>query len=66
MGLHYTGDPALQGLWTLLHTPTLALPAARGPSNMPVAIQLVAPRDKDRNLLSTAAWLRDAAGVRLT
>ena len=65
VGLHYTGDPALQGLWTILHVPTLALPAARGPSNMPVAIQIVAPRDADRTLFALAAWLRDAAGVHL-
>ena len=65
VGLHYTGDPALQGLWTILHVPTLALPAARGPANMPIAIQIVAPRDSDRTLFALAAWLRDAAGVHL-
>lgn len=64
LGLDYTGDPALQGLWTLLHVPTLALPVALGPGGMPVAIQLVGRRDEDRKMLALAIWLRDKAGIR--
>ena len=64
-GLDYAGDPALQGLWTLLHVPTLALPAARGPNDMPVAIQVVSRRDEDHKMLALAIWLRDQAGIRL-
>ena len=30
-GLHHTGDPAFQAIWTLLHTPTLTLPTAVRP-----------------------------------
>ncbi len=64
-GLDYAGDPALQALWTLLHVPTLALPAARGPNGMPVAIQVVGRRDEDRKMLALALWLRDEAGIQL-
>ncbi|MCW2573659.1 MAG: Aspartyl-tRNA(Asn) amidotransferase subunit Glutamyl-tRNA(Gln) amidotransferase subunit [Frankiales bacterium] len=64
LGLDYAGDPALQGLWTLLHVPTLALPASRGPNRMPVAIQVVGRRDEDRKMLALAIWLRDKAGIR--
>ena len=64
LGLDYAGDPALQGLWTLLHVPTLAMPASFGPNRMPVAVQVVGRRDEDRKLLSLAVWLRDHAGIR--
>ena len=64
-GLAYAGDPSFQGLWTLLHVPTLAMPASRGPHGMPVAIQLVGRRDEDHKLLSLAIWLRDKANIRL-
>lgn len=65
VGLDYTGDPAFQGLWTLLHVPTLALPAGRGPNGMPVALQIVGGRDRDRKVLALASWLRDQAGITL-
>ena len=63
VGIAYTGDPAFQGLWTILHVPTLALPAARGPHGMPVAVQIVARRQDDARLLACASWLRDRAGI---
>lgn len=61
-GLVWTGDPAFQGLWTLLHVPTVSLPTHRGPSGLPVGVQLVAPRYRDEALLRTAAWAWDALG----
>jgi amidase len=64
-GLSYAGDPSFQGLWTLLHVPTIAIPAARGPHGMPVAVQLVGRRDEDHKLLSLAIWMRDVAKIRL-
>ncbi|MBX9741426.1 MAG: amidase [Beijerinckiaceae bacterium] len=62
-GLHYAGDPSFQGLWTLLHTPTISLPAGKGPNGMPVGVQMIAPRYGDRNLLDAAHWLVARAGV---
>jgi Asp-tRNA(Asn)/Glu-tRNA(Gln) amidotransferase A subunit family amidase len=55
-GLHYTGDPAFQAIWTLLHTPTVTLPTAVGPNGLPVGIQLV--------LLAMSQWVWDKLGIR--
>ena len=66
VGLHYAGDPAFQGLWTLLHTPTIAVPAGRGESGMPVGVQLIARRYDDKKLLDAAHWLIARAGVTAT
>jgi Asp-tRNA(Asn)/Glu-tRNA(Gln) amidotransferase A subunit family amidase len=63
VGLGYAGDPSLQGLWTLLHVPTLSLPAVRGPHGMPVGVQVVARRYADLKLLNVARWLAETAGV---
>lgn len=54
-GLQNTGDAVFNRLWTGLHVPCVTLPGFRGPANLPVGIQLVAPRFKDRHLLATAA-----------
>jgi Asp-tRNA(Asn)/Glu-tRNA(Gln) amidotransferase A subunit family amidase len=63
-GLHYTGDPGFQALWTLLHTPTLTLPTAIGPNGLPVGIQLVGRRYEDVRLLAASKWIFDTLGVR--
>ncbi len=65
-GLDSTGDPALNRIWTLLGTPCVQLPTGRGPSGMPVGIQLVGPPHGDA-ALCTAAVLAErcllAAGL---
>ena len=63
MGLAYAGDPSFQGLWTLLHVPTLSIPAIRGPNGMPVGIQVIARRFSDLSLLNAALWLIFKAGL---
>jgi Asp-tRNA(Asn)/Glu-tRNA(Gln) amidotransferase A subunit family amidase len=55
-GLEWTGDPAFQGLWTILHVPTVSLPTHKGPNGLPVGVQLVAPRYRDEALLAAAAF----------
>jgi amidase len=65
VGLAYAGDPSFQGLWTLLHVPTLTIPAWRGPHAMPVGIQLVGARGADVKLFSLGRWLQNEAGVRM-
>lgn len=63
-GLSSTGDPELQGLWTILHVPTISLPTHWTKDGLPVGIQLVGrPRD-DKALLEIARWAlaRLAAG----
>jgi Asp-tRNA(Asn)/Glu-tRNA(Gln) amidotransferase A subunit family amidase len=61
-GLEATGDPAMQAVWTALHTPTMTLPTHRGPNNLPVGIQLVAQRYDDDRLFACARWIWQAIG----
>jgi amidase len=61
-GLGSTGDSRFQGLWTLLHGPAIGLPTHRGPQDLPVGIQLVAPRHADRHLLAVAHWVMARLG----
>ncbi len=61
-GLDDTGDPGFQAIWTILHVPALTLPTHRSPSGMPVGIQLVAPRDRDRQLIACARWIWQQIG----
>ena len=56
-GLAATGDHRFQGLWTLLHVPTMTLPTHRGPQGLPVGIQLVAPLYADTRLFAAARWI---------
>jgi amidase len=62
-GLAYAGDPSFQGLWTLLHVPTVSIPTIRGPHGMPVGVQAIAKRYSDRKLLDVARWLVRWAGI---
>lgn len=65
VGLHYAGDPSFQALWTLLHVPSITLPAHRGPNGMPVGIQVVAPAGEDKALLRAALWMQKSASIRM-
>jgi Asp-tRNA(Asn)/Glu-tRNA(Gln) amidotransferase A subunit family amidase len=58
-GLSSTGSPVFCTLWTLLGTPTIALPLLQGENGMPMGAQLVARRGDDGRLLRTAQWLSD-------
>ncbi len=62
-GLGATGDPSMQAIWTALHTPTMTLPTHRGPNNLPVGIQLVAPRYDDDRLFACARWIWEKIGA---
>lgn len=65
VGLHYAGDPSFQALWTLLHLPSITIPAHRGPNGMPVGLQIVAAAGEDDKLLSAALWMQRSASVAL-
>ncbi len=52
-----TGDPVFNGIWTLCGTPSLTLPLFRAENDMPIGMQLVAPRGADARLLRVAQWL---------
>jgi amidase len=62
-GLHWTGDSTFQGLWTLLHVPTISLPTHRGPNGLPVGVQLIAPRYGDKHLFQIARWVWERLGA---
>ncbi|HEX2539997.1 MAG TPA: amidase [Caldimonas sp.] len=59
-GLEATGDPLFSRAWTLLGVPTLTLPAFRGPTGLPIGIQLVAGRGNDAVLLRAGAAIEAA------
>jgi amidase len=56
-GLGSTGDPSFNSIWTLAWTPCLTLPAGKGPSGLPLGIQLVGSRCRDEALVDAAAWV---------
>jgi Asp-tRNA(Asn)/Glu-tRNA(Gln) amidotransferase A subunit family amidase len=56
-GLGSTGNARFNGLWTLAWTPCLTLPAGRGPQGLPLGVQLVGRRGRDRALFDAAAWV---------
>ncbi|MBI2963927.1 MAG: hypothetical protein HYY35_09250, partial [Deltaproteobacteria bacterium] len=56
LGLASTGSPVFNHLWTLLHMPCVNVPGLRGPSGLPVGVQLVGGRGGDAALLSIARW----------
>src|SRR5438067_2461050 len=58
-GLGHTGDPGFQQFWTVLYVPSMSLPTHRGPSGLPVGIQLVAPRYEEDRLFACARWIWD-------
>jgi Asp-tRNA(Asn)/Glu-tRNA(Gln) amidotransferase A subunit family amidase len=43
-----------------MHVPAITLPGLRGPSGLPVGVQLIARRDRDRELFATATWVQRA------
>jgi Asp-tRNA(Asn)/Glu-tRNA(Gln) amidotransferase A subunit family amidase len=55
LGRQDTGNPVFNSMWTLLHVPCIAIPAARGRHGMPVGVQIVGPRFGDAALLEVAA-----------
>ena len=54
VGLHTTGDWVFNSMWTVLHTPCIAIPVHKGPNGCPVGIQIVGPRFADARLLAIA------------
>jgi Asp-tRNA(Asn)/Glu-tRNA(Gln) amidotransferase A subunit family amidase len=56
-GLHATGDPAFNRVWTLLHTPCVNIPAQPGPHGLPVGVQLTGAPHADGVVLAVAQWV---------
>ena len=61
-GLSTTGNPIFNSFWTALGTPVVTLPLFQGPSGLPVGLQLVTGRFKDRRLFDIADAMMKALG----
>ena len=58
-GLASTGDVSMNVVWTLLHTPCVAVPAAKAPSGMPLGMQVIGRIGDDARTLAGAAWIAE-------
>jgi len=59
-GLGWTGDPACNTLWTLLHGPCVTVPAGTGPQGLPLGVQIAGRRGEDFWTLAWAGWVAAA------
>jgi Asp-tRNA(Asn)/Glu-tRNA(Gln) amidotransferase A subunit family amidase len=60
LGLARTGNAIFNLLWTYLWMPCVTLPFTKGPTGLPVGIQLVGRQHEDTALLDIAGWVRSA------
>jgi amidase len=56
-GFASTGNVVMNVVWTLLRTPCVAVPAARGASGMPLGLQVVGRIGDDARTLAAARWI---------
>src|SRR4051812_7364992 len=61
-GIASTGDVALNVVWTLLHTPCVAIPAGRGPNNLPLGLQVIGRIGDDARTLACARYVEKRLG----
>ncbi len=54
--LEQTGNPAFCSIWSLCGVPAVTIPVGFGPRGLPLGLQIVGPRGKDHQVLSTARW----------
>ena len=57
--LRHTGDSTFNRLWTLMETPAINIPIAKGPNGMPLGLQIIGPVNSDIKALNIAAWLHE-------
>ena len=58
-GLHNTGDPMFNRIWTFLQTPCMNLPMTKSKRGLPIGIQLVCNKQEDGRLFAYSAYLQD-------
>ncbi|MEK7681884.1 MAG: amidase family protein, partial [Chloroflexota bacterium] len=63
-GRSSTGDPAFQTPWSYCGFPSVSLPTGTTESGLPLGVQLVAARWRDRRLLRVARWCEAALDFR--
>ena len=61
-GLHNTGDPMFNRIWTFLRTPCMNLPLTISTRGLPIGIQLVCNRQEDTRLFAYADYLQGLTG----
>ena len=59
-GLHTTGDPVMNTIWTFCGTPALNLPLLQSEEGLPLGVQLVGEKNDDARLFRSARWLLDS------
>ena len=53
-------DQTFCQLWTMMHGPSLTIPAFTGPAGLPMGLQIVGPVGGDERLIGLAAWIAGA------
>jgi len=61
-GLGSTGDPVMNGPWTLADLPTLSLPVCLAGNGLPLGIQLTASDGQEARLLGVGRWCERIIG----
>jgi Asp-tRNA(Asn)/Glu-tRNA(Gln) amidotransferase A subunit family amidase len=56
-GIHATGDPLFNRMWTLLRVPCVHVPARSAPHRMPLGVSVVGRLRADRATLLAAEWI---------
>jgi len=61
-GIHATGDPVMNGPWTLADFPTMTLPHALSASGLPIGVQLAAAPLREGLLLQVCKSIEQVVG----
>lgn len=54
--LEQTGNPTFCSIWSLCGVPAITIPVGFGPLGLPLGLQIVGPRGKDGQTISSAHW----------
>lgn len=57
-GIHATGDPVFNRIWTYLGVPCITFPVAKNPTGLPLGIQVIGPTYQDHALIDFADKLQ--------
>ena len=60
--LSFTGDPIFNKVWTALGWPCVTVPSGKGPSGLPLGVQIVGTNGEDAKTLAAAAWIEGLVG----